>query len=139
MKELLKAVHGCRPWLDGFNRMKYKGYFERYLSLYKWSLVNIPNDPVILGSMASSFVDEIAEAIKAEHFWNRSAAFADDKTMLIVYFSPMLLASENEVSRQFAYCVCEAWNKKYPKDTYQVADFDTIMSGFTNTIMGIKM
>lgn len=139
MENLLKAVHKCRPWVDGFNRVKYKEYFERYSSLFTDVFTKAVEEAASKEELANSFVDAIDSACKAEHFWNRNASFVDDKTMLVVYLSPMLLASGKEENIAFANVLSSTWNAKFPKESYQVANFDTIMSGFTNTIMGVSL
>ena len=139
MEELLKAIRHGRSWINSFTRFAYRDAFGQYRTAY---------EPVFVGAVqayesAEKLAGEIVDAIEAgwqkERFWNRSAARVDDKMMLVAYLTPMLLASQETRCHQLAAAICQAWNRKFPKNTYETADYETVLDGFRNSIMGFDL
>ena len=136
MEELLKAIRHGRPWINSFTRFAYRDAFAEYRTTY---------EPVYAGAvqaydspekLANELVDAIEAGWKKERFWNRSAARVDDKMMLVAYLTPMLLGSREVRCHDLAQAICDAWNRKFPQNTYETADYDTLINGFRNSIMG---
>ena len=139
MNDLLKAIQHGKPWIDSFNRVEYQKTFEVYSEKFAAVYIDAVNASSDLSLLASELVDSIIAGWDKEHFFSRGAAKINDKMMIVVYLTPMLLASENERCHQFADILCSEWNKKIPQNTYSVADYDTITNGFTNKIMGFEI
>ena len=139
MEELLKAVQNGKLWIDQFNRVSYKKAFDHYKEVFGWIFINAVNKADSLDSLAKGFVDAIEAGWSKKLFFNRGGAKVDDKLMLTFYLTPMLLSLDNEKCSNFAEKINKAWSEKFPKESFTIADYETIANGFTNTIMGIDM
>ena len=136
MEELLKAIHHGRPWIDSFTRFAYRDAFNQYRTLYEPVYVGAVQAYSSVEKLAQEIVAAVEESWKKERFWNRSAAKVDDKMMLVAYLTPMLLASQETRCHELAKSLCAAWNEKFPENQYATTDYDGIVGGFRNTIMG---
>ena len=136
MEELLKAIRHGRPWIDSFTRFAYRDAFNQYRTMYEPVYVGAVQAYESMEKLAQEIVDAIETGWKKEKFWNRSAARVDDKMMLVAYLTPMLLASQEVRCHELAAAICGAWNEKFPQNTYETADYDTLLDGFRNSIMG---
>ena len=136
MEELLKAIRRGRPWIDSFTRFTYRDAFSQYRIKYEPVYVGAAQAYASMERLAGELVEAIEAAWKKEKFWNRSAARVDDKMMLVAYLTPMLLASQETRCHELAEAICAAWNEKFPENAYKTADYETLLNGFRNTIMG---
>ena len=136
MEELLKAIRHGRPWIDSFTRFAYRDAFNQYRAMYEPVYVGAVQAYESMEKLAQEIVDAIETGWKKEKFWNRSAARVDDKMMLVAYLTPMLLASQEVRCHELAAAICTAWNEKFPQNTYETADYATLLDGFRNSIMG---
>ena len=136
MEELLKAIRHGRPWIDSFTRFAYRDAFSQYRTTYEPVYVGAVQAYESPEKLAGEIVDAIVAGWKKERFWNRSAARVDDKMMLVAYLTPMLLASQEVRCHDLARAICDAWNREFPQNTYETADYDALINGFRNSIMG---
>ena len=136
MEELLKAIRHGRPWIDSFTRFAYRDAFAEYRTTYEPIYVGAAQAYESPEKLAHALVDAIEAGWKKERFWNRSAARVDDKMMLVAYLTPMLLGSQEARCHDLARAICDAWNRKFPQNTYETADYDALLNGFRNSIMG---
>ena len=58
---------------------------------------------------------------------------------LVAYLSPMLLRIPDPRCAQLAQTLREKWGALWPKDSYDVADFEKIVGGFRHSVMGIDL
>lgn len=138
MEELLSAIRHGKPWLDSFTRYAYREAFGQYRQEFARRYMAAAQTADSVESLARELVDGIENGWKAERFWNRAAARADDKMMLVAYLTPMLLAS-GEKCAALAREICRAWNERFPDRTYETADYDKILNGFRHSVLGIDM
>lgn len=136
MEELLKAIRRGRPWIDSFTRFAYRDAFSRYRTVYEPVYAGAVQAYESMEKLAGEIVDAVEAAWKKEKFWNRGAARVDDKMMLVAYLTPMLLASQEVRCHELAAAICRAWNERFPENTYKTADYEAILNGFRNSIMG---
>ena len=139
MEELLKAIRHGRSWIDSFTRFAYRDAFGQYRVMYEPVYVGAVQAYESMEKLAVEIVEAIGAGWKKEKFWNRSAARVDDKMMLVAYLTPMLLASQEVRCHELAEEICKAWNENFPENTYKTADYDTLLNGFRNSIMGFDL
>lgn len=132
---LLSAIRERKPWLERFTRTEYEKAFqeyrERYGGLFREALRNADAD-----SLAAETLDELEKGWKAEKFWKRSSRRFEEKQMIFMYLSPMLLEIGEEA---FAAALRDAWRGRSPKDAYEVVTWRKLKKGFRLTIMGIEV
>ena len=141
-KEMLLAVQDSGRWLELFERRTYRKAFQRYQERYApeyEQMLRICTDEAMLQSAADWLLTELEKGWKRQRFWNRTAARLDQKQMIIVYLSPMLLAMENPAGARFAQVLRDGWAQRWPKDSYQMEPFEKLMKGFHNAILGIEL
>ena len=136
MEELLQAIRHGRPWIDSFTRFAYRDAFGQYRTRFEPVYAGAVQAYESVEKLAGQIVDGIEMGWQRERFWNRSAARVDDKMMLVAYLTPMLLASQEVRCHDLAQAICAAWNKKFPENPYETADYAAILDGFRNSIMG---
>lgn len=139
MELLSEAVCRFRPWLEDFRHKTYAPAFQDYCARYGSLYDQAAQEAKDLRALAEALLDELEQGWKRQRPWNRSAVRASEKQMLVVYLSPMLLEREEPRCRELCEVLREAWNARWPKDGYRTAGFETIQSGFRNTIMGIEL
>ena len=120
------------------DRKAFQRYREQYGSAYE-QMLQICTDEDMLQSAADWLLTEMEKGWKQQRFWNRTAARLDQKQMIIVYLSPMLLAMENPAGVRFAQVLRDAWAQRWPKDSYQMVPFEKLVKGFRNAIFGIEL
>lgn len=138
MERLLRAVVDGREWVDGFTRYGYREAFERYCALHGADCAGVvrEEEPDVL---ARALLDALAENWKRQRLWNRGAARADCKMVVVVYLTPMLLCAEEPRCAPFAQALCRAWNARWPDDAYRTAGHEDILGGFRHSILGIDL
>ena len=139
MEELLKAIRHGKPWIDSFTRFAYRDAFSQYRVQYEPAYVGAVQAYKSVEKLAGEIVDAVEAGWKKEKFWNRSAAKVDDKMVLVVYLTPMLLSSQEPRCHDLATALREAWNQKFPENQYAIAGYEELIDGFRNTIMGFDL
>ena len=139
MEELLQAIRHGRSWIDRFTRFAYRDAFHQYRNTYEPVYMGAVQAYESMEKLAEEIVDAIEAGWKREKFWNRSAAKVDDKMVLVVYLTPMLLASREVRCHELAQALRAAWNAKFPGNEYSIASYEELIDGFRNTIMGFDL
>ncbi|MBQ7778704.1 MAG: hypothetical protein IJ396_07320 [Oscillibacter sp.] len=143
MDELCAAVRASKEWLPGFSRREYPRVFAKYRETYgprfAAAVRECDGDLVKLEQLANAFLDGMEAGWKAERFWNRSAARADQRHMLIVFLSPMLMEERDPMCSRLAGMLRQCWAERWPKDAYQLTTYEVIQNGFRNAIFGIDL
>ena len=141
-EEMLLAVQDSARWLDLFERRTYRKAFRRYQEQFAQQyqeMLRICTDEAMLQSAADWLLTELERGWKRQRFWNRTAARLDQKQMIIVYLSPMLLAMEDPAGARFAQVLRDSWEARWPKDSYQMEPFEKLVNGFHHAILGIEL
>ena len=137
-EELLASIQEREPWLRDFGRQTYRdafrSYTERFGPLFMEAVRNQdPADP------AKALLDGLDAGWRAQRFWRRGVVRAEEKQMVVVYLSPMLLGLEEAGCQSLAQALMEQWAARWPGDGYRMAPYDQIQAGFRNAIMGIEL
>ena len=138
IEQLLLAVQDNAYWKHAFARLTYGSAFKSYCSQYQ---------PLFRAALQSKDAEMLAEELldgleigwKQQKIWDRGRVRADEKFMLVTYFDPMLLAAGDPECSRLAYALRELWCRRRKDDPYEVADYDTIKSGFKDRIFGIEI
>ena len=139
---LLSAVQDGKRWLERFTIKGYPAAFQAYSSQYGPPYREAvraaerrdgENGPAVL---ARELLDALEEGWKRARFWNRSARRFDEKRVITVYLSPMLLELGETA---FANALREEWDRRWPKDTYKITTYQKLKKSFRNAIMGIEI
>ena len=135
--ELLSAIRERKPWLERFTRTEYEEAFREYQTRYGvlWKGA-VRNAGETASALAEELLDEIAQGWASERFWKRSSRRFEEKQMIFLYLSPLLLEIGEEA---FAASLRDAWRKRWPKDAYEVVTWRKLKKGFRLTIMGIAV
>ena len=136
--ELLASIQEREPWLRDFGRQTYRdafrSYTERFGPLFMEAVRN--QDPA---DLAKALLDGLDAGWRAQRFWRRGVVRAEEKQMVVVYLSPMLLGLEEAGCQSLAQALMEQWAARWPGDGYRMAPYDQIQAGFRNAIMGIEL
>ena len=137
-EELLASIQEREPWLRDFGRQTYRdafrSYTERFGPLFMETVRN--QDPA---DLAKALLDGLDAGWRAQRFWRRGVVRAEEKQMVVVYLSPMLLGLEEAGCQSLAQALMEQWAARWPGDGYRMAPYDQIQAGFRNAIMGIEL
>lgn len=137
-EELLPSIQEREPWLRDFGRQTYRdafrSYTERFGPLFMEAVRN--QDPA---DLAKALLDGLDAGWRAQRFWRRGVVRAEEKQMVVVYLSPMLLGLEEAGCQSLAQALMEQWAARWPGDGYRMAPYDQIQAGFRNAIMGIEL
>lgn len=137
-EELLASIQEREPWLRDFGRQTYRdafrSYTERFGPLFMEAVRN--QDPA---DLAKALLDGLDADWRAQRFWRRGVVRAEEKQMVVVYLSPMLLGLEEAGCQSLAQALMEQWAARWPGDGYRMAPYDQIQAGFRNAIMGIEL
>lgn len=139
-QELTAAVRESREWLEQFNRRQYaeafRAYAGRFGPAYRQAVREAGED---LNALAADLLDQVEADWAACRVWKRGEARGRTRQMLALYLTPMLLELEEPDCRRLAELLREAWAVRRPRETYQTASHQEILSGFRDTIMGIEI
>ena len=137
-EELPASIQEREPWLRDFGRQTYRdafrSYTERFGPLFMEAVRN--QDPA---DLAKALLDGLDAGWRAQRFWRRGVVRAEEKQMVVVYLSPMLLGLEEAGCQSLAQALMEQWAARWPGDGYRMAPYDQIQAGFRNAIMGIEI
>ena len=137
-EELLASIQEREPWLRDFGRQTYRdafrSYTERFGPLFMEAVRN--QDPA---DLAKALLDGLDAGWRAQRFWRRGVVRAEEKQMVVVYLSPLLLGLEEAGCQSLAQALMEQWAARWPGDGYRMAPYDQIQAGFRNAIMGIEL
>ena len=134
---LLSAVQEKTAWLERFTRTEYakavQDYKTRYGAAVRTAIRDADGNP---DALASALCDALSAGWKREAFWKRTSRRFDEKRMIFLYLSPMLL----EIGEgDFARTLQAEWARRYPKDAYKIVPWEKLQSGFRLTIMGFEV
>lgn len=140
---LCAAVLNGHQWLELF-RLKtfpdaFRAYMEEYGPAYRQALAECGDSEEALNTLAADILDMLEQHWKRERIWNRSVVRQETKQMLVNYLSPMLLELEEPGARTLCAFLRDGWTARRPKETYRIASYQRIESGFKNAIMGIEI
>ena len=138
IETMLRAITDAAAPVKSFTRYEYRPAFQTYYETYA---------PVFTAAVesreVSQIADELLEALqqyrKKLPFWKRGAAIAEQKMVMVAYLSPMLLRIPDPRCAHLAQTLREKWGALWPKDSYDVADFEKIVGGFRHSVMGIDL
>ena len=137
-EELLASIQEREPWLRDFGRQTYRdafrSYTERFGPLFMEAVRNQDT-----ADLAKALLDGLDAGWRAQRFWRRGVVRAEEKQMVVVYLSPMLLGLEEAGCQSLAQALMEQWAARWPGDGYRMAPYDQIQAGFRNAIMGIEL
>lgn len=141
--ELLAAIQNNRTWLERFTRRDYphafREYVEQFGPAYVEAVHKTGGDETLLQALADRLLDGVEAGWKGQRVWNRAAAKANEKQMLVEYLSPMLLELEEADCPRFAKVLRDRWAARWPDNVYYTASYAKIQSGFRNMILGIEI
>ena len=134
---LLSAVRDRDAWLPRFTRREYESAFQEYTRQYDhWYRRAVMDSGGNLDALAEDFINELEAGWKSERFWNRASRRFEEKRMLICYLAPMLLETGDSA---FADALRDAWNLRWPKDSWRYASWRELKSGFSDKILGFPL
>ena len=140
---LAAAVQCYKEWLPRFQRREYPKAFRSYCEIYGARFAaevrGCEGDLAKLEQLADELLNALEQGWKAERFWNRSAARADQRHMIIVFFSPMLMEEKEPMCGRLAGMIRQRWAERWPKDEYHLTTYEVIRNGFRNAIFGIDL
>lgn len=138
-EELLPAIRERQLWLSKFRAHTYpnafRAYAERFGPLYGAAVRQ--RDEEELSALAEGLLDQLAEGWRRCRIWGRGARRAEEKQMVVIYLTPMLL--ESPEGSRLAELLRAAWLRRWPKDRYEIATCEEIQGGFRNAIFGIEL
>ncbi len=90
----------------------------------------------------SQSAKEVSDAIDSEVLAlpkrEQKKASEEAKRVLALFFTPAALKRGGS-AEEFAKDLCSTWNESHRKNTYNVGNYDTILSGFDSNILGITL
>lgn len=141
--ELCAAVQAPKEWMRGFNRREYPGIFRKYREtygpVYAAAVRGCEGDLEKLERLADDILDGLENGWKRQRFWNRTAARTDERQMVIVFLSPMLMEESDPMCGRLAGMLRQRWADRWPRDEYHLTTFEVIQGGFRNAIFGIDL
>ena len=138
MTETLKnSVCNSFAWTKHFNRSDYaaafQSYCEQYAAVYREAASKTD---------AAALAEELLESMEKRRSkllpWRRNAARVDDKMLLLTFLGPMLL-SLGEEGKALAEALRNGWRSHYTGERYELAEYETILDGFNNSVMGFSL
>ena len=136
---LLAAVQNGKNWTEKCTRSSYAASFKCYCQQYEAAYVSAIQNSDDLNTLARHLIEAIALGWNKRNFLRRSAIRTDEKMIIVTYLTPMLLNAESPKCTDFARVLCEEWNARWPNNTYNVADYQSIQSGFRHSVLGFTI
>lgn len=138
VEALLPAIQDAGPWLALFRKADYPGAFREYGEIYGevYERALRETEPEAL---AEDLLDALEAGWRRQRPWNRSTVRMNEKQMIVVYLTPMLLESGAEDQEALAEALQRAWCARRPRETYSLGRFETLQGGFKTAIMGIPV
>lgn len=138
VEPLLPAIQEAKPWLALFRKADYPGAFreyrETYGEAYEQALREMEPE-----ALAEELLDALEAGWRHRRPWNRSVVRMNEKQMIVVYLTPMLLESGAEEQEALAEALQRAWSARRPREGYTLGRFETLQGGFKTAIMGIPV
>ena len=128
LKELILS---SRAELAHFNSRHYPDAFSSFLA----ALTPLLTEPEDRPDQLIDALSDEWEGLRRKESKNLSW---DIKLVLTYYFSPAALRIGGEAA-EYAEALCEEWNRRFPRNRYQTGDYESIVSGFDQTILGIPI
>ena len=134
--DFLELIDMAHPYLQQIEYDYYPANFKTFED----------NADPFFNSLDETRLQETAEELlpRFEQRWaavprlKRGAFAARDKTVLALFLAPAS-ARHSETALRFVVCLQELWNRRFPRNTFLLGDYDTIMKGFDKDFLGIKL
>ena len=134
-EDLVIAVRCKRKWIDRFTRFEYREAFAEYKSLYAEAFLcelekSSPEE------FADKYIGLISDSISKERFFGRASCRVDCQMTIITFLCPML---ESIDASAYASSICTRWNKEFKDEKVSSTDYNTLLNGFRNSVLGIDL
>lgn len=139
IQELSPAIQRTRPYLERFTSYDYPKAFEAYETQFSSAFAQAAREADDPAALAGALLDEVESGWKHRHFWERGAVRVDEKRMLTVYLTPMLLRGEEPRCTALAEALQVGWRNRWPDDPYETASYEELRGGFRRVILGIEL
>lgn len=139
IEQLLSAIQDNAQWRDAFARLRYEGAFKSYCGQYQPLYRMAVESAESVEQLANDLMDGLETGWRKQRIWDRGRIRAEEKSMIVTYLDPMLLAIGDPACTRLAHALREVWCSRRKDDVYEVADYDTLKSGFKNRIFGIEI
>ena len=141
-RELVQAILNGEVWISRFTRYEYKKAFSEYSQhfapMFLKAIREAENDTA-MQLLVDRILDEKARFCQKQRLWNRPAVNLQQKQMVVLYLTPMLLSMNDFACTCFAKMLRDTWIKRWPKQGYEIGDFTTISKSFNDTIYGTDL
>lgn len=137
-KRLEYFLADAKIWAEAFNRDDYKSAYQEFCQKYESYFIN-KLDEVKPEGLAEALLSIVEETIHNWWFWRRKEKHWQIQLLLSFYLTPMLLETHDEKAVSFAEALCAGWEKRWPKQTYKMAKFQTILGGFRRKFLSFDM
>ena len=134
--QLTDLIITSRVYLDRFDNRHYPSDFKDFegqlLAFFDASEISD------LTSAASILIDELEQRRASLPRRDQREALRRDRMVLALYLSPaavQLGGSAAAFSTELNIC----WNARYPKSSYHLGTYESIMEGFELTVLGLPL
>ena len=128
---LTELILSARAYLSSFDYDHYPDSLSEFETACAPYLAGPSEDPEQLVANLARAWEELP---KKE---SKTAAF-EIKQVLALFLSPAACRIGG-AAREYAGSVCEVWNKKFPRNTYLMGEYDKIMKGFDHNLLGLPL
>ena len=128
IEQITSQINVC---LQHFNRSDYAIEFDNFSRSCEPFFAELRTED-IPGTVEKLM--SMAKELQKRRFGSKTRMF-DFRAFLCVYLCPAAMRA-NEVSRSLAGAIAAEWNRSYPKQSFQTADFEEIKEGFRSKPFG---
>lgn len=132
--DLIELVDRAQEALARFNAMEYADAFARF----EKDCAPVFYDLADPGAEAQALLDRLDARRQARQRREQKKILDKEKLALALYLSPAAERRGGDAVL-FSEHLNRLWNERYPKSSYKPGNFDTIMSGFGASFLGIPL
>ena len=134
--DFVAMIASAHPFLDRFDYDHYPVCFAEFEeNCAKWFAEHeAPDAERETERILEQFEARWAQLPKRE----RREAAHRDKQVLALFFSPAAMRGCEE-GKTFAEELCRRWNERFPRNRYQLGEYETILKGFDANLLGLPL
>ena len=134
--DLAELIISSKAYLSCFDYDHYPACFQTFEAESKAFFETLKDSEIRQAAVALIRELERRRAVLSRR--EQKHAEADEKQVLALFLAPAA-ALHSELARSFAEALMLEWNARYPRNTFLLGSYETILKGFDANLLGLPL
>lgn len=134
--DLAELIISSKRYLSCFDYDRYPSCFQAFAAECGAFFETLEDSGT--AQAASALICELERRRAALSRREQKRAAEEEKRVMALFLAPAA-ARHSECARSFAEALMREWNARYPRNTFMLGDYETILKGFDANLLGLPL